>query len=527
MRVNGPIALLAIALVSCGDDSRVAGNGTNIGNAQAAGRILSPGGTPAEGVWIECSPDSLEPWDARLPGWTAVTDSDGQYSCSDLPFGRVGVAAYDPASGLSRWRDDTLSQGRGETRTVDTLAASGKLRVALPPGTNGILHFTGLTRTVSVHGEQDFLIDDMPAGWSGNMLLARSTSTSSTIDSGLRIRPGSTDSAGYTRRVATIVVPLAGGAKAPLVNLPVLVRLDSSWSGFATSLADGSDLRVATSSGKTLPLILVVWDRAARSGSFWTTLDTLPTPGDSVVLRLSWGIPVPATTRAAAFTASRGWIAAWPLGDTGTTATERLGLFPGTISRAQATDGVIAGATRFDGRSSQIVIPNSETSALARPEGGPLTYTCWARLRPNGSSGCLMGRGFYGPSMETRRIGAIDWWIGREYRNSPAGSDYRRMRADSAVWTHLALTVSNSEVALYVNGVRASDSGLDREDVGRKPLPFLIGASIDTLGLTSTASHFSGDLDEAWVQNVARSADWIRFAAANQNPSAPKAKPAR
>lgn len=524
MRVNASLALLSIALVSCGDDSRVAGNGTNIGNAQAAGRIHAPDGSPAGGVWVECSPDTLAPWDSRLPGWTALTDSDGNYRCTDLPFGRVGVLAFDPGSGKTRWREDTLSPESPVDSALDTLAPSGKLRVALPPGTNGILHFTGLVRSVAVHGEQDILIDDMPAGWSGSLLLALTTSRSSTVDSGLHVKPGGIDSAAFTRTSATLRVTLPGGLTAALKSFPLLVRLDSTWPGFAKTLADGSDLRLSTLNGKALPLRIASWNRQARTAELWTMIDSLPAPGSSVDLNLGWGIPIPPASPENPFTTSRGWIAAWPLGDSGRRSIDLLGAFPGTNETTTSTAGVVASATHFDGTSTQITFPGSDTNALSGSEGGPLTYTCWARIGTAAPNAFLMGHGRYGTAMFVQIAGGRNWWTGREYRTTPSGSDYRRALADTATWTHLAMTISGNTVSVYVNGVLATDSGFNNDSQARRPLPFLIGSGIDTLGLTSTYGHFSGDIDEAWMQSTARSADWIRFVAANQKPGAPKAK---
>lgn len=529
MRLRIPLALASLALFSCGDEeSRVAGNGTNIGNAQAAGRIVAPGGVPAEGVWIECSPDSLAPWDPRLPGWTSVTDSDGRYRCTDLPYGRVGVSAQDPASGLTRWRDDTLSEISPVANATDTLAPSGKLRVALPPGTRGTLHFTGLTRSIPVRGEQDLLIEDMPAGWSGKLLLARTTLSSSIVDSGLRIRPGSTDSAGFTRRTATVVVPLAGGTRSTLSNLPLLVRLDSTWGGFASSLPDGSDLRVATSSGKALPLTLVEWDRDARNGVFWTMLDSLAAPAESVALRLSWGIPASTAASAAAITSGRGWAAAWPLGDTGAVVVDRLGLHPGTATSLSPTPGVFGTASRFDGRFSMATIPNSNAGTLALPEDGPYTLSCWVRLASFGTSRFVAGHGELGSHLKFQSTFGKDTnsWLSKAFRDAPAGGHFRMGKADTARWTHLAMTVSDTTSILYVDGLpHARSTGFDRSDVGRRDVPFVIGAALDTLG--GSDRHFVGEIQEVWLQSVVRGPDWLRIVAANQGPDAPRTRPTK
>jgi hypothetical protein len=528
-RLKDSALLLGSSLIfaSCGDSDRVAGNSANTGNAQAVGLVVTATGAPAQGVWIECRPDSLPPWEGQEPGWSTVTDSSGRYTCTDLPAGRVGIAARDFGTGLTAWRADTVHVGTAPTpASPDTLAPAGALRVALPPNTTGVLYMTGLGRSYSVRGETELELAGIPARWQGALVLARSLRETAVVDSGLRVRPGQTDSAGYTRRSATLRIPLGGKLTASVLQLPLLVRLDSAWTGFVHSLADGSDLRLTTTSGKPLPTTVARWDRSGRSGAVWTTLDTVAAPGDSVDLVLSWGLPVPASAASAAFTASRGWAAAWPLGDTGSTATERLGAFPGQAVATSSVAGPIARASRFDGRTSLVRIPGSSTGVLAPPDAGPYTWSCWVRLQDFGTSRFVMGHGENGSHLKFQRNFGADTnsWMAKAFRTTPPGGFYRFEPADTARWTHLAMTFADSTVDLYVDGVRSDFApGFHPVASGRKALPFLIGAAIDTLDATS--QHFYGDIAEAWAQNIARSPDWIRLVAANQKPGAPAARP--
>jgi len=527
MRTRAAVASLAamsLLLQSCSEGTTLAGSSTSTGNAQATGVVRTRDGHPAAHAFVECRPDSLASWEALAQAWIVRTDTNGHYLCTDLPDGAIGVQALDPRSGLSHWHPIQARSGSVDSSGSDTLAAPGNLFVALPPSTYGTLHLSGLGRYLPVQGESVVKFKDLPAGWNGAVRLASTTDLSAFVDSG-RVRSRRTDSAGFTRSATLLAIPLAGGLKTALKQVPVLIRLDSNWAGFVHSLPDGSDLRLSTTDGKSLPLTVAAWDREARTGTLWTVLDSLTVPGDSVRVVLGSGIPVPASAPTSGFSATNGWIAAWPLGDAGDTASDRTGHFPGNLNKATSIDGVISKATHFNGRSSQIVVPNSTTGALALPEGGPFTYSCWVRLSSPATGSSLMGRGSYGPGIAYRYVSGRMFWMGSEYRDVPIGTNFVMAPADSGTWSHLALTVSGATISLYVNGTsQVTDSSFDQGSVPRKSLPFVIGTSIDTLGLTSTYSHFGGDIAEAWVQSVARSAEWIRLTAANQRPGAPAAK---
>ena len=524
-----PLALLlAAALFSCGKDERVTGNGTYVGNGLTAGRVVLPSGDPVANAWVECLPLDWEPWDDREKGWTSLTDSVGQWRCSDLPVGAVGVSMYDPASGLSRWRQELILGEVPSRGGLDTLALPGRLRIALPPHENGVVRFEGLSRVVAVEDDAEILVEGLPAGWRGKIFLSTTTRQSRLIDSSPVVRSGVLDSAGYFRGTSLLRVLLAGGLTTRVEQLPVLVRLDSAWPGFTQVRPDGSDLRLSTVGGKALPLTLASWDPVRRVASFWTLLDSLEPPGDSVDLRLTWGVPPATSSPAAVFRPEAGWVAAWPLGDTGAVALDRLGSHAGTAFGTGSVAGPIARASRFDGTSSIVRIAGSRGGALDPAPGAPSTISCWARLdRYVDHLGQVAGRGEFGGRLYYKhRHGGVDsnLWMVKDHRGvGPGGAPYHLAKADTGRWTHLAMTVDGDSVALYVDGIRQTrTTGFDDSPIGRRSTDFTIGAALDTAG--ALEAPFPGDLAEVWFQSVVRSPDWIRLVAANQSPAAAKAR---
>jgi hypothetical protein len=533
MRLNHQLGICAFCflLVACGEDVRVAGNGTYIGNGQVTGRILLPSGAPAVGTLVECVPLEAEPGHRSVPEWGAVVDSLGRYTCSELPDGQVGIFAIDTVSRMQNWHLDSAKSPESAPPRIDTLSRPGGLRIALPSSTQGILLFTGLNRIQNLSDSQQPLVVELPSGWIGSIKLQDGNGGSVVLGQPVSIASGVTDSVDFLRKSMKLRIPLGGGLASTLADFPLLVRLDSTWNGYASSLADGTDLRLSATSGVPLPSTLASWNPQGRTAAIWTILDTLEAPGDSIEVILSWGLPVPPKVPGA-FTADHGWLAAWPMDDASNPFGDRLGRFNGTATAISMVSGPIGGAGLFNGTNSVLRIAHSSSSAIVPDQGVFYTLSCWARLdRFQSTIGQVAGFGEFGGRIyfkpaQTIVSGQTDTnvWVAKDHLTTPKmGARYHASKASTKEWTHLAVTVDGDSARFYVNGVRQTRiSNFDNYSVPRIPADFAIGAAIDTSG--SVKWSFPGAIAEVWMQGKVRSEDWLRLVSANQHPGAPRAR---
>jgi hypothetical protein len=93
------------------------------------------------------------------------------------------------------------------------------------------------------------------------------------------------------------------------------------------------------------------------------------------------------------------------------------------------------------------------------------------------------------------------------------GSVHSESRLPAGQWTHVVHTYEQGEAKVYINGVL---DGINKKDGG--PLNIKSPARL-YLGGWHNNYDFVGDLDEARVSKVARSADWIKLQYENQKPN--------
>lgn len=530
----GATALALTSMSGCSSASNeVAGNSANTGNAQASGTVIRSDGHPAQAALVRCRPDTVLPW-ANVPdAWNATTDSLGRWSCTGLPYGRIGIEARDPRSGQGAWR----AHPEDSTHRSDTLAEPGTLCLAFPSEREGTVLLPGTSLAVPVAGAIEASVSGIPAGWKGSVLFLSEISGPhpDTLARNVRVAAGARDSLGYSRSSVLLRLPLGKAPGEVLTDVPLLLRLDASNLDFSRSALRGADLRVRTVQGTDLPVKVASWDSASAKAEVWTRLDALPAEQDSLDLVLSCGLPLLPLTDSVIFPQMSGWAGSWAMDDASGKVEDGSGTSDGTASGTSLVAGVVGKALRFDGTSGSFVrMEGSANGALALPALGPYTLSAWVRLGDFATSRHVMGKGEYAGYLKFQKTWSAasvpdsNLWMSKDcqFVRGANGGYYARAKADTGRWTHLASVVADSVMRLYVDGFLV-DGGThwDPDSLGRDAsFDFHLGAAPVATGV---GQNFLGEIDEPQVMRLARSAAWIRLQAWNQAPASPKARKLR
>ena len=290
-----------------------------------------------------------------------------------------------------------------------------------------------------------------------------------------------------------------------LTHIPMLVVLSPALPGFDYSqlaTPDGSDLRFRLLGGNNyLNHEMDTWDPAGES-RVWVQVPTLTT---NTAILMSWGntaLTNPPASLTNGATWSANYVGVWHLtANSGADSTS--GAHDASANTATATDGLIGGASLFDGASGSIQVPWSPVLDVSNH----FEIQGWFKVAPADKPGPNDYRTFTAkeaPGSFTDR----NWWIvmrsdGKLWWKSSAGIDCTNFTdlADD-VWHHFSAVHDGGAARLYVDGVQANvdtSPGL----AGTQNAPVLFGRE------DGTARYHKGPLDEMRISNVPRSSNWV------------------
>ena len=298
-----------------------------------------------------------------------------------------------------------------------------------------------------------------------------------------------------------------------LTNFPALIRLTPGVGGFSYSQfasASGGDLRFTDASGSnSLPFEIDEWNTNGTS-LVWVRVPTLAGPGDFIWA--CWGNAA-ATTLPVSSTDGEVWVndyaLVWHLKDTNFPYADSALAYPGIYGTAPGTaTGVIGNGVNFKNNSSSYISPGSVSLSNAFTLSAWVNVTntansiqtIWANKAGGGSNGFSFYVNGYNTTNQSLVVETSDGTHSLKAKTDTNLVTYGQWHFVAAVVDQTAGTAS-----LYVDGVdQTAASGLQPGfDLS---LPVNLGRFSTNSG---TPYYFRGLMDEARIENAARSPDWI------------------
>lgn len=299
--------------------------------------------------------------------------------------------------------------------------------------------------------------------------------------------------ADYTQRTKVVLNTTAAGVetKEALSGVVVPVRLHSGNFDFLGAKPDGADLRVVAADDKT-PLKFWVerFDGANELAVVWVQLpNTLPGT-DKNVVHVYAGNEAAAAEATSPALFDGGMAAAITFaGKAGEPATDASGQVASSGPVVREVNGLIGVAARLDGEPLQW-----SSDKLKAAGSGPYSVSLW--FKPEALTGTLFKQGALSLNLDGGKAFAqLDAVVASGGELPPSA------------WAHLAVTVGNGKLTLYINGAQAAQA-----DVPAAVTPIE--------GPVSVGQGLSGLVDQLEVAATVRSADWLKFAHAAQSADA-------
>jgi len=299
--------------------------------------------------------------------------------------------------------------------------------------------------------------------------------------------------ADFKHRTKVVLNTTAQGVETTeaLSGVVVPVRLHSGNFDFLGAKPDGADLRVVAADDKT-PLKYWVerFDGTNELAVVWVQLpNTLPGTDKNLIYVYAGSEAAAAEATSPALFDGAMAAAITFAGKAGETADDTSAQIKSAAPVARDNAGLIGVAAKLDGQ------PLAWTADKLKAGGtGPYSLSLW--FKPEGLTGTLIKQGPLSLTLNTGKLAAS---LGTA---TATGGEL-----PPSAWAHLAVTIGNGKLTLYVNGAQAAQA-----DVPATVVP------MD--GALSVGEGLTGLLDQLEVAGTVRSADWVKFAHAAQSADA-------
>lgn len=313
--------------------------------------------------------------------------------------------------------------------------------------------------------------------------------------------------------VALNTSPTGANVTTTVQNFPLLLRLDAQNFNFDEAKVDGSDLRLSRilpdGSEVKLPVQIERWDKAAKKAEVWVMVDEILGNDNHQSLTMHWGhSSPPPDALPPVFSSSNGFVALYHLNESpggaagGYKDATSNGYHATGLGGVGATTGQVGQGQGFDGVNDYLTLPTL-------PNSPQTTVSAWYRMTaPLKANAAVVSNKYWSDGVVHFKNNN-----GTLIAAPKSGTNAQVTGQAVATWYHATYTYTRAgALNLYVNGVLAATSTAPNFD--------WLGTNLEigheNSNYSSGGSFFSGALDEARIENLARSAEWIKLSYENQ-----------
>jgi biopolymer transport protein ExbB len=300
------------------------------------------------------------------------------------------------------------------------------------------------------------------------------------------------DAAWTARRTVTLDTGATGVTiAAPQSSVPVAIRLHSGNFDFTAAKEDGSDLRFVAGDDKTvLKHHVERFDALNELAVVWVQVP-LVTPGqDKAQIYAYFGNTAATGAQDSKATYDSSTVGVWHFSETALLADSSASGLVATGTVAVQKAALLGDAAIFNGSALRV----AAAPQLATTAGGAWSASAWIVPSSLPQQATLYAQGSLTLKIEGSALVLTAGGV------RVAGGTLK-----PGTWQHVAATVGGGKATIYVDG-QAVGSG--DATLGAQQAEVVIG------------DGYSGELDELQLANTARSADWVKLAAAGQGADA-------
>ena len=520
------IVLIVALFYDCAPRDSLTGTSSGVETKIARGILVDEDGNGSAHAVVLLIPSSYDPVSGGpLPdNFLDTTDASGQYAFRNIDTGAYNILSTQTLTGTMALQYAVILNADSVDILTDTLRKPGAITVLLPGNADalqGYVYVPGTPIVSFLNGNEDSLVlSRVPEGTIPSVRYsALNSKVSNVIRYDIRVISGDTAAIAdpdWTHSKRLFLNTTASGAdvQGAILDFPVLVRLTKDNFNFSEVQTSGNDLRFTKADNTPLSFEIERFDPAAQLAEVWIKVDTVYGNDNSHFIAMYWGNPAASgvSEGAAVFDTAAGFQSVWHMNENPSaganaikdrTANGHNGTPVGTMSGGDVMTGMIGNALNFNGQDAYV-------SAGVLNLTGSYALSCWVNSNDLSSARRFIWKEF----SYTLWYDAIGAGIRVEHFTN-AGI-WRGIYQDggnlwplsTGVWYYLVGTYDGNKIRYYLNG-ETKDS---TQTIGVNP-----NSSDQILSLGGRPGELvSGTMDEVRIENIARSADWIKLCYMNQ-----------